>query len=65
MKKFILSAAAIFAKILPVKMKQWFYEFAPLAKLIRGSLNLAAPSGVTDVTVSAGEVAGFKMNLDL
>ncbi len=65
MKKFFLSLAAFAAKILPNSFKQALYKFKPLARLIRGGLNRAAPIGLTEVKVAAGDLAGYTILLDM
>jgi FkbM family methyltransferase len=64
-KRSFLNLAALFSRILPTSFKSGFYRFAPLARLIRGSLNRAAPTGLTEIEISAGALAGMKMRLDL
>jgi FkbM family methyltransferase len=65
MRKFILNAAALAAKLLPTSVKQAIYKSRTLAPLIRRGLNRAAPSGLTDVKVAAGDLAGFTIQLDM
>ena len=65
MKKFLLSFAAFTARILPPTIKTRMYQIKPLARLVRGTLNRAAPAGLTEITVAAGGAAGMKMELDL
>lgn len=65
MKKAILSIAAFFARILPTSVKKALYGFKPLAGLIRGTLNKAAPSGLDVVTIAAGRLEGMPMLLDM
>jgi FkbM family methyltransferase len=65
MKKLILSVAAFTARILPNTLIQAIYKFKPLARLIRSGLNSAAPSGLTEVTVAAGDLAGYTILLDM
>jgi FkbM family methyltransferase len=65
MKKLILSMAAFAARILPNTLIQAIYKFKPLARLIRNGLNRAAPSGLTEVTVAAGDLAGYTILLDM
>ncbi len=64
-KKSILWLASRISKYLPGFVINSLYEFRPAAKTIRQVLNLAAPSGLTEVEISAGELAGMKMSLDL
>ena len=65
MKKFLLNIAAFTAKILPNPFKQAIYKFKPLARLIRRGLNRAAPTGLVEVKVAAGDLAGFTILLDM
>ncbi len=65
MKSSLLSLAAWAARHLPQPLKRAIYSFKPLAKFIRGSLNIAAPQGLTRVKVAAGDLAGVEMTLDL
>jgi len=65
MKKLFLSIAAFAAKILPNSFKQAIYKVKPLARLIRGGLNRAAPTGLVEVKVAAGDLAGFTILLDM
>lgn len=64
MKSF-LSLAAWAAKVLPGPVKQAIYRVKPLARAIRGSLNRAAPTGLSRVQVAAGGLAGTPLLLDL
>ncbi len=64
-KRILLSLAAFTARLLPTSVKKALYRFEPLAKLIRGGLNLAAPSGLTEITVAAGALEGMALSLDL
>ncbi|HBX68399.1 MAG TPA: hypothetical protein DEH25_03165 [Chloroflexi bacterium] len=65
MKKLILQFSALAARVLPAPLKRGIYRFQPLAKLVRGTLNKAAPTGLTKITIAAGGAAGLKMHLDL
>jgi FkbM family methyltransferase len=65
MKKFLLSVAAFTARILPNSFKQAIYKVKPLARLIRRGLNRLAPSGLVEVRVAAGDLAGFTILLDM
>ena len=65
MKKFLLNIAAFAARILPNPLKQAIYKIKPLASFIRRSLNRAAPSGLTQVKVAAGDLAGYSILLDM
>jgi FkbM family methyltransferase len=65
MRKFLLNAAAMAAKILPVSIKQAIYKNRALANFIRGRLNRAAPTGLTQVKIAAGDLAGYQIVLDM
>ena len=65
MKNFLLSSAALAAKILPNSFKQAIYKVKPLAGFIRSGLNRAAPTGLTQVKIAAGDLAGFTILLDM
>ncbi len=65
MPKAILSLAAFTARLLPASFKQAIYRVKPLAALIRGGLNRAAPSGLSPVKIAAGGLAGMTLLLDL
>lgn len=65
MQNFLLSLAAFAARILPNSFKQAIYKVKPLARLIRGGLNRAAPTGLVEVKVAAGDLAGFTIQLDM
>ncbi len=65
MRKFLLNIAAFAARILPASFKQAIYNFKPLARLIRRGLNRAAPTGLTEVKVAAGDLAGYTILLDM
>jgi FkbM family methyltransferase len=63
--KYYLRLAAWAARLLPPAVKNWFYRFPPLARILRQSLNKAAPGGLTEISIAAGNLAGFKMVLNL
>jgi FkbM family methyltransferase len=65
MQNFLLSFAAFAARILPNSFKQAIYKVKPLARLIRGGLNRAAPTGLVEVKVAAGDLAGYTILLDM
>ncbi len=46
-------------------VKRGLYRFRPLAGLLRGALNRAAPQGFTPVVVAAGGLQGLSLSLDL
>lgn len=61
----LLRLAAWTSRRLPVSAREMLYRMRPLASLIRRGLNRAAPHGLTDVTVAAGDLAGATLRLDL
>jgi len=63
--KAVLSLAAWAAKVLPQPVKRGFYKLKPLARVIRGTLNIAAPVGLSEAKVAAGGLAGVPLMLDL
>ncbi len=64
-KNIFLQLAALLARILPSWMKRAIYGFGPLARMVRSSLNRAAPSGINVVTVAAGGLKGAQLHLDM
>jgi FkbM family methyltransferase len=46
-------------------VKRLLYRSPRLARLIRRGLNRAAPQGLAEVTVAAGELAGMRLSLDM
>ncbi|MFH1524095.1 MAG: FkbM family methyltransferase [Chloroflexota bacterium] len=65
MKNILLNTAAFTARILPNSLKQAIYKFTPLAGFIRRGLNRAAPTGLTQVKVAGGDLAGYTILLDM
>lgn len=65
MRKFILVFAARAARILPAPVIRIIYKIKPLAQLVRGSLNRASPSGLSEVRIAAGDLAGYTIQLDM
>jgi FkbM family methyltransferase len=63
--KFPLSFAAAVARLLPASWKNAIYHSGPLARIIRRGLNRAAPTGLTRVTVAAGELQGAEILIDM
>ncbi len=63
--KFPLSLAAAVARLLPAPLKRAIYHSGPLARLIRRSLNRAAPAGLSQVQVAAGGLKGVPFLLDM
>ena len=65
MKQIFLNFAAWTARILPDSLIRVIYRFKPLANLIRKGLNAASPSGLSEVRVAAGDLAGYTIQLDM
>ena len=65
MKKSILDIAAFTARILPNSFIQAIYQLKPLARFIRCGLNRIAPTGLVEVKIAAGDLAGFTILLDM
>jgi FkbM family methyltransferase len=65
LRNIILSLAANIARILPDSYKRALYRNTAFSKVIRKGLNLAAPLGLSEVTIAAGEVEGIQMLIDL
>ena len=65
MRKLLLKIAALGAKILPNTLKQAIYKNKPVAGFIRRGLNSAAPTGLTQVKIAAGDLAGYTILLDM
>ena len=61
----LLTLAANMARILPESYKRALYRNQSFSKILRGGLNLAAPAGLSEVTIAAGDLAGIHMRLDL
>ena len=64
-RNLILSFAGFLAQVLPHSSKRALYRNKPIANLIRKGLNRAAPEGLSEVTIAAGENVGIHMLLDL
>jgi len=65
LEKPVLKAASWAAGVLPTPIKSLLYKVPFLARVIRRSLNAAAPEGLSEVTIAAGAAKGLKMVLDL
>ncbi len=61
----ILSLASKTARMLPAPLRRSLYRLGPLTRLLRGTLNQLAPSGLTEVEIAAGAAQGMRMRLDL
>jgi FkbM family methyltransferase len=64
-QKRILAAASWAASVLPASIKKLLYNSPFLSRLIRRSLNAAAPQGLSEVTIAAGAAKGLRIILDL
>ena len=65
LKKHFLSLASFLARILPLSVKQALYRLPPLARVIRGSINSSVDEGLTVIEVAAGELKGYRVQLNL
>lgn len=65
LEKPILKAASWVAGALPASIKKLVYKVPFLARLIRRSLNAAAPEGLSEVIIAAGAAKGLRIILDL
>jgi FkbM family methyltransferase len=65
MKRLFLNLAGLFARVLPAPAKQAIYKARPLAAFIRRGLNRASPTGLTQVKIAAGDLAGYTIELDM
>jgi len=65
LKQTLLKIAGWAAHALPSPIKKALYRVPPLARMIRRSLNVAAPAGITQVQVAAGLLAGMTMALNM
>jgi FkbM family methyltransferase len=65
LKKFIFKTAAWCANKLPGSWRKAIYRFKPMAKLVRGTLNSAVPTGLSKVKVAAGDLKGTPLYLNL
>jgi len=61
----VIALAAFAARLLPDSFKQAVYRNKPLASLVRRTLNRAAPTGLAQVKIAAGDLAGFSFRLDM
>ena len=61
----LMSLAAFFARLLPSPVKRLLYRIPVFSNNLRKVLNRAAPIGMSQVVVAAGELEGFSLLLDL
>ena len=64
-EKQILKAASWAAGVLPASIKNLLYKIPFMSRLIRRSLNAAAPEGLSEVTIAGGVAKGLRIILDL
>src|SRR5512135_3645063 len=65
MRRFFLGFASSLAGRLPLATRQALYRFPPLARLIRASLNASVDEGLSVIEVAAGDLQGWKLQLNL
>lgn len=65
MANVMLRLAGKISSWLPGPLRRWVYRLGPLTRLIRRTLNRAAPQGLTRVQVAAGVLKGCEFRLDL
>lgn len=61
----LMSLAAFFARLLPAPVKRLLYRTPVISTNVRRMLNRAAPFGLSQAVVAAGELEGFSLVLDL
>ena len=61
----LLSLASYTARLLPAPLRRAFYRLGPVTRLIRRTLNRAAPTGFNEVEIAAGTLAGTQMRLNM
>lgn len=64
-KKRLLRSAEYVAQLLPASTKQAIYRNRFIANLVRSTLNLAVPDGLSVVGIAAGAAENLQMELDL
>ncbi len=65
MKKRFVSLASFIARSLPLPLKQALYRFPALARFIRVTINAAVDEGLSVIEVAAGDLKGYKIQLNL
>jgi FkbM family methyltransferase len=65
MSNIVLSLASGAARLMPMRLKRFIYRIPWLAGWLRGTLNRAAPPGLTEVKIAAGGLAGMHLLVDL
>jgi FkbM family methyltransferase len=61
----LMNIAAWMAARLPLSAKRALYQMGPFSRMVRNALNRAAPSGLSTIEVAGGELAGYRLSLDL
>jgi len=61
----LLSLAAAAARWLPASVRKALYRLGPVSSGLRSALNRAAPTGLTEIEVAGGLLAGSRLWLDL
>ncbi len=59
------SLASLLSRLIPLSVKRAIYRSPRLAKWVRGSLNRAAPEGLSTIEIAGGSLTGLRMALDL
>lgn len=65
MKKKFFSVFSKIAQLLPLPIKQGFYRFPLLARILRGALNASVEGGLSTVEVTGGDLRGWKVLINL
>lgn len=65
LRRWLLPAATLAARLLPVGVANAIYRFPLVASLIRKGLNRAVSPGVQNVVVAGGMLKGLRLQLDL
>ena len=65
MPNLVLTLAEKISNLIPNSLRRGLYRLGPLTRAIRGTLNRAAPEGLTKVRVAAGPLKGSDFHLDL
>ncbi len=65
MKTRFVALTSFIARSLPLPFKQALYRFPFLARFIRGSINAAVEDGLSVIEVAAGDLKGYKVQLNL
>lgn len=63
--RFFFSLASFLSRLIPLSVKRAIYRSPHLSRWVRGSLNRAAPEGLSEIEIAGGSLAGLHMALDL